>query len=111
MVHGYDVSLGGGDALNIGSGLAIDPAGRVLLTPEPTRVGIQELIDLSLKRSPSPAAANGPAAFGDCVSAPRPTRSSPGRATSGSSPSVTPSALRRGGCLRPGFRRGLRDQR
>jgi hypothetical protein len=47
VAHGFDVSLGGGDTLQIGPGLALDPAGRVLLLPQETSVGLQELIDKS----------------------------------------------------------------
>src|SRR5687768_7007824 len=47
IAHGFDVSLGGGDTLHIGPGLAIDPAGRVLLLPVATSVTIQELIERS----------------------------------------------------------------
>src|SRR2546422_11533312 len=31
VVYGYDVTLGGGDTVEIGPGLAIDPSGNVLL--------------------------------------------------------------------------------
>ena len=47
IAHGFDVSLGGGDTLNIGPGLAIDPAGRVLLLPVATSVTLQDLIERS----------------------------------------------------------------
>src|SRR5439155_11569338 len=33
MAHGFSLSLGAGDTLNIAAGLAIDPAGGVLLLP------------------------------------------------------------------------------
>lgn len=47
VAHGFDLTLGGGDTLLIGPGLAIDPDGRVLLLPQETSVGVQELIDKS----------------------------------------------------------------
>jgi uncharacterized repeat protein (TIGR01451 family) len=47
VAHGFDVTLGGGDVLNIGPGLAIDAEGRVLLLPQGSSVGVQELIDKS----------------------------------------------------------------
>ena len=47
VAHGFDLTLGGGDLLNIGAGLAIDPDGRVLLLPQETAIGIQELIEKS----------------------------------------------------------------
>ena len=47
VAYGYDVTLGGGDTLEIGAGLAIDPQGRVLLLPRETTINIQELIDKS----------------------------------------------------------------
>lgn len=47
VAHGYDVTLGSGDTLNIGPGLAIDAQGRVLLLPQGTSMGIQNLIDKS----------------------------------------------------------------
>ena len=34
VAHGFDLTLGGGDTLNIAPGLAIDPDGRVLLLPQ-----------------------------------------------------------------------------
>jgi uncharacterized repeat protein (TIGR01451 family) len=47
VAHGFDLTAGAGDTLNIGQGLAIDPQGRVLLLPQPISVGAQELIDKS----------------------------------------------------------------
>jgi hypothetical protein len=47
VVHGFDVSLAGGDQLRLGAGLAIDPQGRVLMLPQEHVVSIQELIDRS----------------------------------------------------------------
>jgi hypothetical protein len=47
VVHGYDVTLGGGDTLDIAPGLAIDAQGRALLLPNGISINIQELIDKS----------------------------------------------------------------
>ncbi len=68
VAHGYTVTLGGGgDMLNVGPGLAIDPAGRVLLLPQPVSVSVQQLIDQSkeiLKIVEAMKAGNGN--FSDC---------------------------------------------
>ena len=48
VAYGYDVTLGDGDTLEIGPGLAIDAQGRALLLPIETSINIQELIDKSL---------------------------------------------------------------
>jgi hypothetical protein len=45
LVYGFDVSLGRGDALTIGAGLAFDASGRVLYMPAGFTVGLQQLID------------------------------------------------------------------
>src|SRR5882724_142500 len=45
VVNGFNLTLGGGDQLTLGAGLAIDPRGRVLLLGQEQSVGIQELID------------------------------------------------------------------
>lgn len=70
VAHGYTVTLGsGGDTLNVGPGLAIDPAGRVLLLPQPVSIGVQQLIDQSkelLKIVEAMRAAAGGGAFSDC---------------------------------------------
>ena len=47
VAYGYDLTIGGGDTLDIGPGLAIDLQGRVLLLPKETSINIQELIDKS----------------------------------------------------------------
>lgn len=47
VARGFDLTLGSGDTLNIGAGLAIDPAGRVLLLPQSVTLNTQELIDKS----------------------------------------------------------------
>ncbi|MBB3063120.1 hypothetical protein [Microbulbifer rhizosphaerae] len=46
VVHGYDCLLSGGE-LSIGTGMAIDNAGRALMLHEDIRVGIAELIEKS----------------------------------------------------------------
>jgi hypothetical protein len=70
VAHGYTVGLAaGGDTLNVGPGLAIDPAGRVLLMPQPVSVSVQQLIDQSqelLKIVGSMKAGNGGGGFSDC---------------------------------------------
>jgi len=47
VAHGFDLTLGGDDRLDIGQGLAIDPTGRVLLLPQGTSVSVTELIEKS----------------------------------------------------------------
>lgn len=47
VVDGYDCTLAGGDALQIGAGFAIDPQGKVLLLADGISVGIAELIEKS----------------------------------------------------------------
>lgn len=70
VAHGYTVTLGGGgDTLNVGPGLAIDPVGRVLLLPQPASVSVQQLIDQSkemLKIVEAMKAGNGNGTFSDC---------------------------------------------
>src|SRR5215472_14360358 len=45
VVYGYDTVLGAGDNIQIGPGLAIDPAGKVLLMQATVTQSIQALID------------------------------------------------------------------
>lgn len=70
VAHGYTVTLGGGgDTLNVGPGLAVDPAGRVLLMPQPVSVNVQQLIEQSkelLKVMAAMQAAAGGGGFSDC---------------------------------------------
>src|SRR5437763_6163463 len=47
VAHGFDLKLGGGDTLNVGPGLAVDPKGRVLLLTVNASVQIQQLIEKS----------------------------------------------------------------
>jgi hypothetical protein len=78
VVYGYDTTLGSGDAIQIGPGLAIDPSGKVLLMQATATQSIQALIDASKKLAPSAPDASGKTgagAFNDCieVAAPPPT--------------------------------------
>jgi hypothetical protein len=57
VAYGFDVALGDGDTLTLGPGLAIDPPGRVLLLPQQSSVGLQDLIDQSSQAATAPAAA------------------------------------------------------
>src|SRR5215207_6811770 len=70
VAHGYSVQLAaGGDTLNVSPGLAIDPAGRVLLMPQPVSVNVQQLIDKSkelFKLAPATKAGAGGGNFFDC---------------------------------------------
>lgn len=50
VVHGFDTTLGAGDSLALGPGLAIDPAGRVLLLPQQISVSVEALIEASRRR-------------------------------------------------------------
>ncbi|MCC6235908.1 MAG: hypothetical protein IT580_24950, partial [Verrucomicrobiales bacterium] len=79
VVHGYDLSSRGNAALDLGPGLAIDPAGRVLLLPEPLTVGVAELIERTRRTtrpSSGPTAAHpAGAGFMECVAA---TETTPG---------------------------------
>lgn len=68
VVHGYSCMLSGGDRLDIGPGLAIDPAGRVLHLPEEISIGVAELIEKSRQSLtvPSAIAAKKTTIFGEC---------------------------------------------
>jgi len=69
IVYGFDVSLGAGDTLQIGAGLAFDPQGHVLLLQQEVSVGIQDVIDASrgilTRMAAAPAFAT--ADFADCL--------------------------------------------
>ncbi len=82
VVNGFDVTLGSGDTLEIGPGLAIDSSGNVLLLQSATTQNIQTLIDRSrLQSGPLLTKAKGALStasrgvFNDCieVAAPPPT--------------------------------------
>jgi hypothetical protein len=69
VAYGFDLSLGAGDTLRVGGGLAIDPAGGLLRLPADAAVSIQLLIDRSRQTQAATAATNGNGngAFGNCV--------------------------------------------
>src|SRR5436305_3763357 len=70
VVFGFDTTLGGGDSLVLGPGLAIDGRGRELVLPSGHSFGIQELVDASAAPTSTPALnGNGTstATFSDCV--------------------------------------------
>ena len=70
VVHGFDLTLGGGDTLDLGPGLGINPDGRVLLLPQEVSIGIQELIDKSQELQTFHKGKKGATeTFGDCVMA------------------------------------------
>lgn len=50
VVHGFDCVLAGGDLIEIGPGLAIDPAGRVLVLPQEKSLALGDLIEASRRR-------------------------------------------------------------
>ena len=68
VVHGYSCTLAGGDRLDVGPGLAIDPGGRILHLPEEIHIGIAELIEKSRKSLmvSDPVKAKERAVFGAC---------------------------------------------
>jgi len=67
VVHGFELTLAGGDGLVLSPGLAIDPAGRVLLLPQDHAVSIADLIERSREaaRVAAAAAARG-GTFAEC---------------------------------------------
>lgn len=68
VVYGYDTTLGGGDTLQIGPGLAIDPSGKVLLLQSTVSQSVQALIDATKKVAAQPPDASGKTdGFSDCV--------------------------------------------
>jgi hypothetical protein len=68
VVNGFDTMLGTGDQINLGPGLAIDGAGRVLMLPTGTSFGAQDLIDASRRVTPVViAGATGSATFIECA--------------------------------------------
>ncbi|MGE3308995.1 MAG: hypothetical protein AB7O66_03425 [Limisphaerales bacterium] len=75
VVHGYDVTEAGAGRLMIGPGLAIDPAGRVLLLPDALTLGLAELLEKSRGTNGASGSLNGvgsvagSAVFGNCVPA------------------------------------------
>jgi len=78
VVYGYDTTLGSGDTIQIGPGLAIEPSGKVLLMQGTVTQSIQSLIDASKKvaaAAPDASGKAGSGTFSDCVqvAAPPPT--------------------------------------
>ena len=76
VVYGYDTTLGSGDTLQIGPGLAIAPSGQVLLLQSTVTQSVQALIDATKQLAARPPDASGKSAgFSDCVevAAPPPT--------------------------------------
>ena len=76
LVYGYDTTLGSGDTLQIGPGLAVDPSGKVLLLQRAVTQSVQALIDATRKLAARPPDASGKTGgFSDCVevAAPPPT--------------------------------------
>jgi hypothetical protein len=68
ITHGFSLSLGSGDTLNVSDGLAIDPQGRVLLLAEKRSVSIAELIARSAGSLRTTASSRrGSAEMKDCV--------------------------------------------
>ncbi|HEX3126497.1 MAG TPA: hypothetical protein VH394_04145 [Thermoanaerobaculia bacterium] len=63
VVHGFDCVLLGGDQIGIGPGLAIDPAGRVLVLPQEKGLSLTELIGASRRRE---QAGQGTGFFHEC---------------------------------------------
>jgi hypothetical protein len=66
VVHGYSVGLAAGDGLRIGSGLAIDGLGRVLLLNSERTVSIARLIEQSRQAVYIRKRAGHPIGFADC---------------------------------------------
>jgi len=78
VVYGYDTTLGSGDTVQIGPGLAVDPSGKVLLLQSSVSESIQSLIDATKKtkqQAPDASGKTGAGVFNDCVevAAPPPT--------------------------------------
>ena len=68
VVYGYDTTLGKGDTVQIGPGLAIDPSGKVLLMQSTATHSIQALIEASRRTvETAPDASGKTSGFGDCV--------------------------------------------
>ena len=71
VVYGYTTTLGGGDTIEIGPGLAIDPAGNVLLLQSAVSQNIQALIEASRRSVATTTKASGhthaAGTFNDCV--------------------------------------------
>ena len=71
VVYGFDTTLGSGDTIEIGPGLAVDPSGNVLLLQSSVKQNVQTLIEQS-RTSATPASTSngssaGNASFSDCI--------------------------------------------
>src|SRR5437764_13258465 len=77
VAHGFDLKLGGGDTLNVGPGLAVDPKGRVLLLTTPASVQIQQLIEKSRDQSLVSKSAAKPSSNGDGFNGCEPASAAP----------------------------------
>src|SRR2546423_1019394 len=77
VAHGFDLKLGGGDTLNVGPGLAVDPKGRVLLLTTPASVQIQQLIEKSRDQSLVSKSAAKPPSNGDGFNGCEPASAAP----------------------------------
>jgi len=67
VVHGFDLTLGGGDTMDLGPGLGINGDGRVLLLPQGLSIGIQELIEKSLQKAQKMGGQDVSEFFEECV--------------------------------------------
>jgi hypothetical protein len=67
VVHGFDLTLGGGDTIDLGPGLGINGDGRVLLLPQGLSIGIQELIEKSLQKAQKKGEQDVSEFFEECV--------------------------------------------
>lgn len=66
VVYGFDTTLGSGDKLELGPGLAMDPHGRTLFLPAAAELNIQDLIDAAQSRRMVVRERPGGAGFGPC---------------------------------------------
>ena len=76
VVYGFDTVQADGDNIQVGPGLAVDPAGKVLLLQSTVKQNVQALIDATRKFAPTAPDASGKAgSFSDCleVAAPPPS--------------------------------------
>ena len=68
IVYGYDTVLAAGDTVQIGPGLAMDPAGQVLFLPSTATLSLKDLIAASRRTPLALRAGNGSTgSFVDCV--------------------------------------------
>jgi hypothetical protein len=67
VVHGFDLTLGGGDTIDLGPGLGINGNGRVLLLPQGLSISVEELIEKSLQKAQKKGAQDVSEFFEECV--------------------------------------------